>query len=57
MKTIPFGIHAGQPVAEMGTSYLMWILSRDAIRFKRPELVEAILAELRQRFAEHYTTL
>ncbi len=35
----------------------MWILSRDAIRFKRPELVQAILVELRQRFADDFEQL
>lgn len=52
MKTIPFGSNAGQTIASQKTTYLMWILSRDAIRHKRPELIAEILGELRARFAD-----
>jgi len=49
---MPLGKFKGQPVADMGTTYLMWIVSQDHIRFKRPETMRCALEVLRNRFNE-----
>jgi len=49
---MPFGKFKGQPVADMGTTYLMWMVSQDHIRFKRPETMRCALEVLRNRFNE-----
>lgn len=45
------GKYKGQPVEAMATSYLMWLISQDAIRFKRWPLVNEALRVLQVRFA------
>lgn len=47
---MPMGKFEGQPVETMSTSYLMWVLSNDHIRFKRWPLIEEALCVLRGRF-------
>jgi len=45
-----FGKYAGQPVANMRTTYLFWLISNDNIRYKQWPTVEAALRVLRERF-------
>lgn len=47
---MPIGCHRGQPVAALPTKYLAWLVSQDAIRFKRWPLVQEALRVLRSRF-------
>jgi hypothetical protein len=47
---MPMGKFEGQPVDAMSTSYLMWVLSNDHIRFTRWPLIEEALRVLRGRF-------
>jgi uncharacterized protein (DUF3820 family) len=50
MQNMTIGKHTGQPIAKLKSAYLMWLISNDHIRFKHPELLKAILSELRARF-------
>lgn len=52
---MPFGAFKGQPVANMRTTYLVWLISRDSIRFKRWPFVLEVLNVLRSRFADFDT--
>lgn len=47
---MPMGKFEGQPVESMSTTYLMWLVSNDALRFKRWPLIEEALRVLRGRF-------
>lgn len=47
---MPMGKFSGQPVEAMSTTYLMWVLANDHIRFSRRPLVEEALRVLRGRF-------
>lgn len=47
---MPMGKFEGQPVEAMSTTYLMWVLSNDHIRFRRWPLIEEALRVLRGRF-------
>lgn len=49
---MPMGKLRGQPLGEMTTPYLMWLLSQDAIRFKYRKLMRQALDVLAQRFAQ-----
>lgn len=49
---MPMGKLRGQPLDEMTTPYLMWLLSQDAIRFKYRKLMRQALDVLAQRFAQ-----
>lgn len=44
--TMPFGRFKGEPLAEVPTDYLQWLLSLDDLR---PELRSAVMAELKTR--------
>jgi len=50
-----FGKFKGQPVSDMGTTYLMWMVSQDHIRYKRPEIMRCALEVLRNRFDDFDT--
>jgi uncharacterized protein (DUF3820 family) len=50
MALINIGKYKGRPLSEMKTSYIMWLVSNDHIRFARWPLVLDLLAELQQRF-------
>jgi len=47
---MPMGKFKGQPVADMSTTYLVWLVSNDHIRFKRWPLIQEALRILRGRF-------
>ncbi|MDP2883257.1 MAG: DUF3820 family protein [Azonexus sp.] len=47
---MPIGCYKGQDVAALPTKYLAWLVSQDAIRFKRWLLVKEALRVLRKRF-------
>ena len=47
---MPIGIYKGRDVAALPTKYLTWLVSQDAIRFKRWPLVKEALRVLRKRF-------
>lgn len=47
---MPMGKFEGQPVEAMSTTYLMWVLSNDHIRFRRWPLIAEALQVLRSRF-------
>lgn len=47
---MPMGKFKGQPVADMTTTYLVWLVSNDHIRFKRWPLIQEALRVLRGRF-------
>lgn len=49
---MPFGLHLNKPVEEVPSPYLLWVISRDAVRHKRPELVDAIIHALAPRFLD-----
>lgn len=49
---MPMGKLKGQPLDEMTTPYLMWLLSQDAIRFKYRRLVREALGVLAVRFLD-----
>ncbi len=49
---MPIGRFKGQPLAEMKTTYLMWLLTNDLFRHKRWGLTQAILVELSSRFVD-----
>lgn len=49
---MPMGKLKGQPLDEMTTPYLMWLLSQDAIRFKYRRLVREALAVMAARFLD-----
>lgn len=49
---MPIGKFKGQPIAAMQSSFLLWWLSQDTLRQTQPDTARAILAELRQRFAQ-----
>lgn len=49
---MPMGKLRGQPLEEMTTPYLMWLLSQDAIRFKYRKLMRQALDVLAHRFAK-----
>lgn len=50
--SMPLGKFRGQPLTEMTTPYLMWLLSQDAIRFKYRLLMAQALEVLRGRFQD-----
>lgn len=54
---MPTGKYAGQPVKELGTAFLAWTLSQDAIRHARPALIEHIVGVLAERFRDSETLL
>ncbi|MHB1430180.1 MAG: hypothetical protein ACYC5U_11740 [Rhodocyclaceae bacterium] len=47
---MPIGCYKGQDVGALPTKYLAWLVSQDAIRFKRWPLVKEALRVLRKRF-------
>ena len=47
---MPIGCYKGQDVAALPTKYLAWLVSQDAIRFKRWPLMKEALRVLRKRF-------
>ena len=47
---MPMGVFRGRQVETMTTAYLLWLTSRDAIRYARWPLVEEALRVLRDRF-------
>lgn len=47
---MPIGCYKGQDVAVLPTKYLAWLISQDAIRFKRWPLVKEAMRVLRVRF-------
>ena len=47
---MPIGCYKGQDVAALPTKYLAWLISQDAIRFKRWPLMKEALRVLRKRF-------
>jgi len=47
---MPFGKYRGQPVAEMRTTYLLWLLSQDHIRSKYGQVLRPAIETLRARF-------
>lgn len=47
---MPIGKFKGQPVEDMTTAYLAWLVTRDHIRFKYWALVKEALQILRRRF-------
>jgi uncharacterized protein (DUF3820 family) len=47
---MPMGKFEGRPVADMSTTYLVWLISNDHIRFKRWPLIQEALRILRGRF-------
>lgn len=47
---MPIGCYKGQTVASLPTKYLAWLISQDAIRFKRWPLVKEAMRVLRVRF-------
>lgn len=47
---MPIGCYKGQDVAALPTKYLAWLISQDAIRFKRWPLVKEAIRVLRKRF-------
>jgi hypothetical protein len=47
---MPMGKFTGQPVADMTTVYLCWLVTNDHIRFKRWPLIQEALRVLRSRF-------
>ncbi len=49
---MPIGKYKDQPISEMTTPYLMWLVTNDLFRFNRWELVESILGELKCRFED-----
>lgn len=53
--TLPFGKHKGEPLASLGTSHILWLLSQDGVRHKYPTFVWAGLAELRERLTNLQT--
>ncbi len=44
------GKYKGEPLADMKTTYLMWLITNDLFRHKRWEFAQVILAELKSRF-------
>jgi len=46
---MPFGKHRGQPLEEVPTSYLQWLLDNCDLR---PQLQEAVEEELGQRWSQ-----
>lgn len=49
---MPVGKFKGQPLADMSTAYLCWLVSQEAIRWHRWPLVREALAILRDRFQD-----
>jgi len=49
---MPCGKFAGQPIAGRPSTFLFWWVSQDGLRERWPDTVHAILAELRNRFAQ-----
>lgn len=47
---MPIGCYKGQDVAALPTKYLAWLVSQDAIRFKRWPLIKEAMRVLRIRF-------
>lgn len=47
-----FGQYKGQPLATVPAHYLLWLVSREAIRYNRWPLIEDVLRELRSRFVQ-----
>lgn len=54
---MPFGKFKGMPLADIPTQYLHWVVINDAIRFKRPPLIAAILDVLRERYRDNFDGL
>ncbi len=48
--TMLIGKFKGQPLVDMKTTYLMWLLTNDLFRHKRWEFALVILEELHHRF-------
>jgi hypothetical protein len=48
---MPIGKRKGEAVDTLPSAYLFWLVSQEAIRFRRWELVEEALRVLRDRFA------
>jgi len=48
---MPFGKHKKQPVAELSTEYLCWVVSQVQIRQNHPELIRAMLKVIKERLA------
>lgn len=53
MKTMPFGKHKGQPLAEVPTTYLRWLAGLDDLR---EPLRSAVHAELDRREDDYEPT-
>lgn len=49
---MPCGTRKGQPIAAQPSAFLLWWVSQDGLRDCWPDAVRAMLAELRQRFAQ-----
>lgn len=49
---MPMGKFAGQPIDELPTPYLSWLVSQDHVRFSRWPLVEGIIHVLAERFGK-----
>lgn len=47
---MPSGKHAGTPLHLLPTTYMLWLVSQDAIRHKQWPLIDAILDVLAERF-------
>lgn len=52
LPRMPIGKFAGLPISDMRSTLLLWWSSQDTLRQNYPDTVRAILAELRQRFAQ-----
>ena len=53
---MPMGKFKGQPVHDMSTAFLLWLVSNDNIRFVRWDLIHEVLGVLRLRF-DNFDTL
>lgn len=49
---MPCGGRKGQPIGTQPSGFLLWWVSQDDLRDIYPDTVRAMLAELRQRFAQ-----
>ncbi|CAM5789725.1 hypothetical protein CCAE64S_02442 [Castellaniella caeni] len=47
---MPSGKYAGEPLHLLPTTYMLWLVSQDAIRHKQWPLIDAILDVLAERF-------
>lgn len=54
---IPFGKFKGEPVEALPTQYLVWLLSRDNVRYKRWEFAREALRVLRDRLVKNLPTI